>query len=248
MRNKKSITRTRLIEPADTQHQLVITRETLAKVHGMSLSAIPFQIKLIVGRLSLLTLVGCTVILASLFFTTLPVAAQQNQIFVPFVSTPDDSVGGSGEETTECGLNVEEAAVAEFMLTEPGQKRDNPVCNAILSQVARARAQDMALRGYLSHTNPDGDGPNLLAREAGYQLPDWYASKQDSNNIESIAGGYSTPEDLWEGWINSHKHRVHVLGTESFYGDQDAYGVGYYFNPDSPMGHYWVFISAPVEE
>ncbi len=210
----------------------------------MSLSAIPFQTKLIAGRLSLLTLVGCMVIVASLLLTTLPAAARE--IYVPFVKT--DGVEGTGTEVSTCILNAEEAAVADLMVADSGQKRDNPVCDPILSQVARSRARDMALRGYFSHTDPDGNGPNILARTAGFKLPDWYGSKQDSNNIESIGGGYTSSAAVWDGWIKSPKHVVHVLGTESFYGDQDSYGIGYYFNADSPMQHYWVLLSAPTPE
>jgi uncharacterized protein YkwD len=106
----------------------------------------------------------------------------------------------------------------------------------------------MALRNYFSHTNPDGDGPNILVREAGYPLPGWYSQDQDANNIESIGAGYSTPEDAFQGWMNSNFHRTHVLGTNGFYGDQDSYGIGYFFNEDAQYGHYWVFISAPTAD
>jgi uncharacterized protein YkwD len=173
-------------------------------------------------------------------------AAQSFQIYVPMVAT--DGPGGSGRETVQCDLNEQEAAVAALMESHPDQKRGTPVCDPILAQVARARARDMALRGYFSHTNPDGIGPNLLVREAGYPLPDWYGDSQDANNIESIGGGYSTPEDVWQGWLDSSGHRVHVLGEQGFYADQESYGIGYYYNPDARFGYYWVFLSAPTEQ
>jgi hypothetical protein len=202
------------------------------------------------GRVALWWVVGFAFIWSAFLLTTRPAAAQGFQIYVPMVATEgaESGPGGSGGDPTECGLNDSELAVAEMMLADPGQQRDNPVCNPILAQVARARARDMAQRAYLSHTTPDGDGPNKLVREAGYPLPDWYGDEQDSNNIESIGGGYQSPEAAWQGWLNSSAHRTHVLGTQSFYADQEAYGVGYYFDPDSPFGHYWVFLSAPVAE
>ena len=185
-------------------------------------------------------------LLSTLVLTPQPVAAQSFQIFVPMVAS--DNSEASGEATAECILNDEEAAVAAMMESDSGQRRVNPICDPILSQVARARARDMALRGYFSHTNPDGEGPNLLVREAGYSLPDWYSKDQAANNIESIGAGYESANQVWQGWLASPSHRTHVLGTQSFYADQQAYGVGYYFSLDAPFKYYWVFISAPVAE
>jgi hypothetical protein len=196
--------------------------------------------------------VGLTLIWSAFLLTTLPASAQSFKIFVPMVSTdnPTDNPGpgSTGRAPAECLLNSEEQKIANLMLADAGQQRNNPVCDPILAQVARARAKDMATRNYFAHTNPNGDGPNLLAREAGYPLPDWYGSKQDSNNIESIGGGYESPNNAWQGWLKSPKHNVHVLGTEPFYQNQDAYGVGYYYNADSTYQHYWVFLSAPVAD
>jgi hypothetical protein len=209
-----------------------------------------FSVRRIAGRLGLL-LVGFTLIWSALLLTTMPAAAQSFQIFVPSVSTQGTGPGGSGEEPEEpaqCELSGEEEALANLMVNDPGQQRNDPFCDPILAEVARARARDMATRGYFSHTNPDGIGPNLLVREAGYALPDWYGDDQGSNNIESIGGGYDSAAANWQAWLNSPSHRTHVLGTQGFYADQRAYGVGYYFNPNSQYKHYWVVLSAPLEE
>jgi uncharacterized protein YkwD len=217
-----------------------------AKVRVMPLLAVSPLRSQRAMRLALWWLVGALFLWSALIVTTQPAAAQTFHIFVPMVATDGSGPVGSGEEPESCGLNSEEAAVAELMVAHPDQQRDNPVCNSILAQVARARARDMALRGYFSHTNPDGVGPNQLAREAGYPLPDWYGSNLNSNNIESIGGGYSSAGDVWQGWLESSSHRTHVLGTSSFWAEQRAYGVGYYFLPDAPLQHYWVFLSAPL--
>jgi hypothetical protein len=198
------------------------------------------------GRMGLWCVISLALIWSIFLLTARPVAAQSYQIYVPLVTTEGSGPKSSGGEATQCGLNEQELAIAQLMLTDPGQQRSNPICDPILAQVARARARDMALRGYFSHTNPDGEGPNLLAREAGYALPEWYGSNQDANNIESIGGGYSSPEAAWQGWLGSPTHRTHVLATQEFYAQQEAYGVGYYYDPNSPFGYYWVFISAPL--
>jgi uncharacterized protein YkwD len=172
--------------------------------------------------------------------------AQSYQMFVPMVST--DGPAGSGGRSVQCDLNEQEAVVADLMEDHPNQHRITPLCDPILAQVARARARDMALRSYFAHTNPDGDGPNLLVREAGYPLPDWYGDAQDANNIESIGAGQSTSASVWQAWTNSSGHSRHVLGTDSFYASQESYGVGYYYSPNSRFKHYWVFLSAPTVE
>jgi uncharacterized protein YkwD len=197
------------------------------------------------ARLSLWWTIGFTIIWGALLLTTLPAAAQEFQIYVPMVSTED--VQGSGREPVKCTLSSEESAIEDMMVAEVGQQRVNPVCDPVLSQVARARARDMALRDYFSHTNPDGNGPNLLVRQAGYLLPDWYGDEQNANNIESISAGHVTANDAWQAWLNSSSHRTHVLGTEPFYAEQAAYGVGYYYDPTSHYQHYWVFLSAPPD-
>jgi uncharacterized protein YkwD len=177
-------------------------------------------------------------------------AFAEERLYVPMIPTVQNDPGGTGSEPTPeaCVLTAEEQVIANAVISDPGQKRANPICDPTLSLVARARARDMALRGYFSHVNPDGIGPNYLVREAGYALPDWYGDDRDDNNVESIAGGQPTPEAAWQAWLNSEGHRLHVLGEHGFYAAQDAFGIGYYYDPNSRLKHYWVFLSAPREE
>ncbi len=174
--------------------------------------------------------------------------AQAHEVYVPMIPTANAGPGGTGEVPTSCGLNEQETVISTLLVNHPDQKRIGPVCDPILAQVARARARDMAQRGYFAHVNPDGDGPNFLVSQAGYALPNWYPDDRDANNIESIAGGQATPDAAWGGWLQSDAHRMHVLGMHSFYAGQTAYGVGYFFDSNSRMKHYWVFLSAPIEE
>jgi len=146
-----------------------------------------------------------------------------------------------------CALNSQEQEIANLAMAHPSQGRVVMSCSSILAQVARAKAQDMAMRQFFGHTNPDGEGPNHLVKEAGYTLPTWYSAATDSNNIESIAAGYTTAAAAWEGWMNSTGHRVHLLAESSFWADQTNFGVGYYYDASSPYKHYWVFLSAPPE-
>jgi hypothetical protein len=174
--------------------------------------------------------------------------AQAYQVYVPLIPGDKQGPGGTGDIVAPCSLNEQEAMLADLLVNHPDQKRINPVCDPILAQVARARAHDMAQRSYFAHVNPDGNGPNFLVNEAGFALPDWYPDDRDANNIESIAGGHPTSADAWAGWLKSDGHRPHLLGTHGFYAGQTAYGVGYFHDPNSHFKHYWVFLSAPIEE
>ena len=95
-----------------------------------------------------------------------------------------------------------------------------------------------------SHTNPDGLGPNYFVRAAGYTLPSYYGKEPTANNVESLAAGGQDTQAIWDAWMASSGHRVHVLGETTFFAQQVDYGVGYAYNPNSAYKHYWVFVSA----
>src|SRR5690349_17362062 len=92
-------------------------------------------------------------------------------------------LAGSAPAHLEAALNAQEMAVFEKMQGASGQQRPSLKIDPVLSQVARARAADMARRDYFAHDNPDGQSPNYLVRKAGYELPASYPS--NGNNVES---------------------------------------------------------------
>lgn len=194
-------------------------------------------------RRSTLIMVVAMSLLVGLLTAT-PVMAD-SRILVPMIIGSTKPVGGSGDEPVVCALNEQEQAVLAAMKAHPDQRRTTIACNPILAEVARARAKDMAERNYFGHTNPDGNGPNYLVRQAGYPLPAWYGTARDANNIESIAAGYRSPTDAWTGWMASTGHKTHLLGLHSFYAAQTEVGIGYYHLPGSQYGSYWVVLSAP---
>ena len=142
-------------------------------------------------------------------------------------------------------LSPQEAAIADYMVNDPDQQRPSMQLDPILSEIARERAQDMATRNYFSHTNPDGFAANYLVWQAGYDLPVWWGNGATDNFIESIAAGYSSPDDTWVSWMNSTPHRTHILALDPFYQNQTSYGVGYAYSANSTYQHYWVIITAP---
>jgi hypothetical protein len=145
----------------------------------------------------------------------------------------------------EVSLVPQEQAIANYMISNPGQGRPSLTLNPIIEAVARARAKDMAVRNYFSHVNPDGVAANYLLRQAGYVLPAWWGTDPSANYVESIAAGYSDPGDTWNAWMNSPDHKAHLLAQNSFYASETCFGVGYYYDPNSTYKYYWVVITAP---
>ena len=155
-------------------------------------------------------------------------------------------VCGGSRRASAVELNADEQQLASHLTGDRGQHRDRlrMRLDPILTAVARARAEDMAQRRYFAHVNPDGLGPNALVRAAGYALPSSWGGRS-ANFIESIGAGYATAEAAWDGWMNSHSHRTHLLASTSFYRDQVNFGIGSYSDPSSPFRRYWVIITAP---
>lgn len=158
-----------------------------------------------------------------------------HKIFLPVVTSTSDPV---------CELNEQEEALAELFRNHPDQQRTTFNCDPVLSQVARARAEDMAQRSYFNHTNPDGHGPNFLVLEAGYVLPAEYSRDAVANNIESIGAGPTNASGMWDAWMASSGHRSHLLGDHDFYAAQTDFGIGYAYVPGSTYQRYWVILSS----
>ncbi|MEA3212623.1 MAG: hypothetical protein QOE70_5680 [Chthoniobacter sp.] len=142
-------------------------------------------------------------------------------------------------------LNSQEQQIVTLLTNAGGQHRPFVQVDPILSQVARARAMDLAKRHYFAHVNPDGHGPNYLVRQAGYALPEGYDTSATGNNIESAAAGDTTASATWNGWMGSPPHKKHLLAEDAFYAEQTSIGVGYYFDPNSDYQYYWVVLTAP---
>lgn len=89
-----------------------------------------------------------------------------------------------------------------------------------LSDVARLKSQDMHDNKYFSHTSPTYGSPFDMMKTFGIS----YRSAG-----ENIAMGYSSPESVMDGWMNSPGHRANILNAS-----YTTIGVGYVAD-----GHYW---------
>ncbi len=89
-----------------------------------------------------------------------------------------------------------------------------------LSNVARAKSQDMHDNNYFAHTSPTYGSPFEMMTAFGISY---------RTAGENIAMGYNTPEAVMEGWMNSEGHRANILN-----GSFTTIGVGYVAD-----GNYW---------
>lgn len=89
-----------------------------------------------------------------------------------------------------------------------------------LSRVARYKSQDMKDNNYFSHTSPVYGSPFQMIKNFGIT----YRSAG-----ENIAKGYTTPQAVVNGWMNSSGHRANILSSSYTH-----IGVGYVSG-----GNYW---------
>ena len=144
---------------------------------------------------------------------------------------PSGSAGevkpGSSDTGTVSSVNSMEKQVAS--LTNSKRKAaglGSLTLDSQLSKLARMKAEDMAKKGYFSHTSPTYGSAFDMMKNYGVSY---------RTAGENIAKGQKTPEAVMNGWMNSSGHRANILSS--------AYthiGVGY--AKDSKGNTYWVQI------
>ncbi|MBI2048513.1 MAG: hypothetical protein HYT30_01130 [Parcubacteria group bacterium] len=89
--------------------------------------------------------------------------------------------------------------------------------NPQLVAAAQAKANDMAQKGYFSHTGPDGREPWAWIQEAGYAY---------QHAGENLAIQFSDSAEVERAWLNSPKHRENLLSKHfTEIGVATAYGT-----------------------
>lgn len=101
--------------------------------------------------------------------------------------------------------------------------------NTDLDYAARYHAQDMHDDNYFSHDTFDG---SVFVCDTWQRLSNYYPTTGWRG--ENIAGGYTTPGNVMNGWMNSSGHKANILNS-----NYREIGVGYYYGP-SGYNHYWV--------
>ena len=142
--------------------------------------------------------------------------------------------GGGGDGGGESGycepIGTADTATQQSMLSALNSYRvanglDALLYSDTLEEAASFQAQDMYVRDFFNHTNPDGEGPMDRAIAAGFCDPRMVG--------ENIAYGYQSVNDVQVGWQNSPGHNANMLKNDYVF-----VGMGHY---TSPLGvQYWV--------
>jgi len=136
-----------------------------------------------------------------------------------------------------CGLNEKARKLAALIISNPDQQRSVLTCNAKLAEIAANKAKEMALLGRVTHVGKQSANQRLI--DSGYPLADIYPHVM-SNQVEAIAGGLSTAEEVLADFLASDSHHMHLLGKHEFYMMQNEIGVGFHYDWKTPHVEYWV--------
>ncbi|HYE23063.1 MAG TPA: CAP domain-containing protein [Candidatus Paceibacterota bacterium] len=109
--------------------------------------------------------------------------------------------------------------------------------NELLRQGAQMKADDMAEKGYFSHTGPDGSQPWKWFSLAGYRYQ--FAG-------ENLAVNFTESEDVVAAWLKSPSHRANILKKDfteigigiatGTYKGKEAVFVVQFFGKPAPQG------------
>ncbi|HEY3079775.1 MAG TPA: CAP domain-containing protein [Chloroflexota bacterium] len=125
------------------------------------------------------------------------------------------------------GTVAERARVVELVNGERARNGLAPLWeNAALTSAAEAYAATMASADFFSHTGLDGSTLVSRAEAAGYVGWTWLG--------ENIAAGQSTPEQVFQAWMDSPGHRANILSPNA-----REIGIGHGYNAVARYRHYW---------
>lgn len=150
--------------------------------------------------------------------TTKPAATSPSTTKPATTSPSTTKPATTSPSTTQ---NSFESQVVALVNKERAKQGLSPLTeNKKLSDVARLKSQDMHDKKYFSHNSPTYGSPFDMMKSFGISY---------KTAGENIAQGYTTPEKVMDGWMNSPGHRANILNA-SF----TQIGVGYVSD-----GHYW---------
>ncbi|MEU9144541.1 CAP domain-containing protein [Streptomyces sp. NPDC048349] len=135
--------------------------------------------------------------------TTAPPAATRPAKPAPAPAPPKPRVTPKQPTTPTAAPSGPAAEVVALVNKERAQAGCSALTvNAKLTAAALDHSKDMAAHSNMSHTGSDGSNPGERITRAGYA---W------STYGENVAYGYSTPEQVMTGWMNSPGHRQNIL-------------------------------------
>lgn len=140
-----------------------------------------------------------------------------------------------------CGNNANAAKLIKFIKTHKNQQRKFLTCNTKLNEIAKIKAGFIIESQDVWH-DAGHMTPNQLLRKHGFKLPKTYPTF--GNQVEALAGGENTAEEVFDDFINSEPHRKLLLGEDEFFKSQDQIGAVFIKDLSTDHQYYWVVIIA----
>ena len=145
-------------------------------------------------------------------------------------STGNNTTESTTESTTEVVANSYYIdSYAEQVLSIVNERRAEQGLSPLTMNyglVSAAKIRAAELTQSFSHTRPNGTSCFTAFDEAGVSY--WGAG-------ENIAIGYSSPESVMNGWMNSEGHRANIMNS-----DYTQIGIACYYDPNTPYKYHWV--------
>ncbi|NTU61816.1 MAG: hypothetical protein HGB05_00050 [Chloroflexi bacterium] len=166
-------------------------------------------------------------------------AATPPEVITSSIARSGDSPQPNAPDYSGCGginhpvANADyEQQVVDIVNTERANRGLPPYKRVTaLDNAARYHSADLGQDNYFAHDSHDRSGGNLVFVCGTWARIGAYYSGASGENI---AGGYSTPQSVMNGWMNSTGHRNNILSTGSW-----EIGVGYASVNGSNYYHYW---------
>lgn len=112
-------------------------------------------------------------------------------------------------------VNLERAAVGAPPLA----------LDPLLTLAAQRHSNDMAAKGFMSHTGSNGSTPWDRIKATGYA---------GMSLAENVAAGHLSPNAVMNAWMSSDGHRRNILNP-----NYRAIGIGIAYNPNAQFRYYW---------
>ncbi|MFI6506596.1 CAP domain-containing protein [Streptosporangium sp. NPDC050855] len=126
----------------------------------------------------------------------------------------------NGDDAASSALAAMEREVVRLINVERRRAGCGPLrMDRRLARSAGRHSAEMAARGALSHTSPDGTSPWERMEAAGYR----------DGGAENIGRGYTSPDEAVANWMKTSGHRRNILNCEL-----RATGVGAVQGVDGP--------------
>lgn len=133
------------------------------------------------------------------------------------IAVPSDGEGDVDSVTPTPALTMQQMAdeVVRLANIERAKIGSQPLkVHPNLQKAAMLRAQEVSIK--FSHIRPNGTDASTACYEAGVGCV----------GLENIAKGYSTPQDVMNGWMNSLGHRTAILESYASYVGVGVYKTG----------------------